>query len=112
MMFKRDFLTVAVVALLAQPVRIANAEPSARVQDDVVQLDPAHTNIDFMLPGYLHTTHGRLTLNGGTIWIDPATGKATGEVVIDATSENSSEDLRDAITKHAVLEVDRYPEII
>jgi len=111
MMFKLYFLTVAVAALLVQPVRIANAESSAQVQDDVVELDPAHTDIDFMLPGYLHTTHGRLTLKDGTIRIDPATGKATGEVVIDAASEDSSEDLRDAITKHAVLEVDRNPEI-
>src|SRR2546428_554424 len=61
MMYKRYFLIVAVSALLAQLVRTAHAESSARLQEDVVELDPLHTDIDFVLPGYLHTTHGHLT---------------------------------------------------
>src|SRR5947208_1158519 len=111
MRLNRHICTMAMVAFLVQPLPIAMTESSARVQGDVIQLDPAHTVIDFMLPGYLHTTNGRMALKSGSIFINPATGKANGELLVDAASEDSGEALRDAITKHAVLEVDRYPEI-
>jgi polyisoprenoid-binding protein YceI len=102
---------VSVAALLAQPVWIADAEPTARAQDEIVQLEPAHTDIDITLPGNLHNTYGRFTLKSGIIRVDPETGNATGEIAIDAASEDSGEHLRDALIKNGVLDVDRYPEI-
>jgi polyisoprenoid-binding protein YceI len=109
----RHYVFPAAIAVLAgQPIRSANAQMPVHVQEEIIQLEPAHTAIDFMLAGKLHTTNGHFALKRGTIRIDPATGNAGGEIVIDAASEDSSEDLRDAITRHAVLEVERYPEII
>lgn len=105
-------LTWAVAAQIAQPVRIAHANPTVDGEDDIVRLDPQHTNIDFILLGNLHNTHGRFTLRSGTIAIDPRNGNATGEIVIDAASEDSGEELRDAIMKHGILEVRHYPEIV
>lgn len=105
------FFAVAIAILGAQPLRSASAQEPVRVQQEIIQLDPAHTAIDFILRGKLHTTNGHFALRRGTIRIDPTNGDAGGEIVIDAASEASDDDLRDAITKNAVLEVERYPEI-
>jgi polyisoprenoid-binding protein YceI len=93
----------------AQPVRRSESHTTRRA---IVQLDPTQTRVDFFLPGELHDTYGRFTLMSGNIEVDPITGAASGSIVIDAASEDSSEKLRDAITKNAVLEVNRYPEVI
>jgi polyisoprenoid-binding protein YceI len=107
------YIFPTVVAMFAAlPVNAACAQTPVHVEEEVIQLDPAHTGIDFTLVGKLHNTNGRFALKRGTIRIDPSTGDAWGEIVIDAATEDSSEDLRDAITRHAVLEVERYPEII
>jgi polyisoprenoid-binding protein YceI len=103
---------VAVATALLQLIWICDAQSTPQVQDDVVQLDPAHTTIDFTLLGNLHTTHGRFTLKSGTIRIDPGTANATGEIAITTASEDSSEHLRDAIIQNAVLDIEHYPEII
>jgi polyisoprenoid-binding protein YceI len=104
-------LTVFVAVVIAQPVRVAHANSTVEGKD-VVRLDPQHTSIDFMLPGNLHNTHGKFALRNGTIAIDPHNGDTTGEIVIDAASEDSSEHLRDAIMKNGILEVKRYPDIV
>lgn len=111
-MLRRLVFALTVATLLIQPIRAADAQPIEQVQDDIVQLDAARTNIDFTLLGNLHSTHGRFTLKRGIIRIHPGTAAASGEIAIAAASEDSSEDLRDAITKNAILDVDHYPEII
>ena len=112
MMLRHYIFPVVVAVFAAQPFGSANAQMPVHVQEEIIQLEPTHTAVDFMLAGKLHTTNGHFALKRGTFRIDPATGNAGGEIVIDATSEDSSEDLRDAITKYAVLEVERYPEIV
>jgi hypothetical protein len=112
MMLRHYIFPVAIALFGAQPLRSANAQMSVHGEEEIIQLEPSHTAIDFTLRGKLHMTDGSFTLKLGTIRIDAATGSAAGEIVIDAASEDSSEDLRDTITKHAVLEVERYPEII
>jgi polyisoprenoid-binding protein YceI len=112
MMLRYSIFVVCAAMLSALPLGSANAQMPVHVQEKIIQLEPAHTGVDFTLLGKLHTTNGHFALKRGTIRIDPATGNAGGEIVIDAASENRNEDLRDAITRHAVLEVERYPEII
>lgn len=103
---------VVLAAMLAPPPRIAGAEATTSAADEIVQLDPARTVIDITLLGNLHNTNGRFRLKSGSIRVDPRSGNATGEIVIDATSEDSQEDLRDAIIKNGILEVARYPEVV
>jgi polyisoprenoid-binding protein YceI len=98
-------------ALVAPSLQIAHAS-MVESEDDVLRLDPQHTNISFVVLGNLHETHGRFTLRSGTIGINPHNGNAAGAIVIDAASENSGEELRDAIMKNAILETGRYPEIV
>jgi polyisoprenoid-binding protein YceI len=107
MLLQKSLLAFLIMLLLG----IAHAG-LAQAEDDIVWLDPQRTNINFVLLGNLHDTHGRFSLRSGTIAIDPHNGNATGQIVIDAASENSGEGLRDAITKNGILEVRHYPEIV
>jgi polyisoprenoid-binding protein YceI len=104
-------LSLTALALVAIPLRIAHAGV-VDSDNDVLWLDPQHTNISFLLLGNLHDTHGRFILKKGRIAIDTHNGNLTGEIVIDAASEDSAEGLRDAITKNGILEVNQYPEIV
>jgi hypothetical protein len=48
----------------------------------------------------------------GSVTIDAATGKASGEIVVDATSGESGNDSRDKKMHQEVLESGRFNEII
>jgi len=75
-----------------------------------IHLDPATTEIHWTLGGNTHTTHGTFKLKGGVLTLDPATGVASGELIVDlATGESGNAD-RDAKMKNQVLESGKYPE--
>ena len=79
---------------------------------ETVVLDPVRTTIEFTLGDVLHTVHGTFKLKSGTIHFDPGTGKASGSVVVDATSGSSGGGERDRRMHKNVLESDRYPEVV
>ena len=62
---------------------------AANAQQAVLTLDPANTHIDYTLQGWPHVTHGTFHLMRGVIWIDPASGKTEGSVVVSAVSGDS-----------------------
>ena len=97
------------VALLL-PALSLGAE-TLRAQDTTLELDPANTQIAFTLAATLHTVHGTFKLKGGTIHFNPATGSASGIVVVDATSGDTGNKGRDHKMHQEVLESQRYPEI-
>jgi len=87
--------------LLAQPSRA----------QETIQLDPAKTTVEFTLSDVLHTVHGKFKLKSGTINLDPATGAASGDIVIDAASGDSGSHARDKKMNKDILETQRYPTI-
>jgi polyisoprenoid-binding protein YceI len=78
----------------------------------LLQLDPAGSGADISLTGNVHTVHGTFLLKHGAIHFDPATGKASGEVVFDATSGKTGNGSRDNKMHKDVIESARYPEIV
>lgn len=74
-------------------------------------LDPGRTQIRFTLGATLHTVHGTLRLERGTIQLDPTTGKASGEIVLDARSANTGNKGRDEDMHDKVLESAKFPRI-
>lgn len=85
---------------------------AALAQNTTLQLDPAQTHIEWTLDTLLHTVHGTFTLKRGMIQFDPATGKADGELVVDAASGESGGGARDRRMHREILETRRYPEIV
>jgi len=81
------------------------------VQAMTVELDPANTRVEFTLSATMHTVHGTFMLKSGTIHFDPATGSASGLVVVDAASGSTGNAGRDHKMHREILESQRYPEI-
>jgi len=81
-------------------------------QETVVTLDAAQTRIEYTLGATAHTVHGTFRLKSGVVHFDPATGKASGAIVVDATSGNSGTDGRDSKMHREILESQKYPEVV
>jgi polyisoprenoid-binding protein YceI len=75
-------------------------------------LASSQTEIAFSLDSTLHKVHGTFKLKHGRIRIDPETGKATGEIVIDVTSGASGSASRDKRMQKEILESQKYPEAV
>ena len=76
-----------------------------------LSLDPAHTTVHFTLSATAHTVHGEFKLKRGDVSFNPADGKVSGEVVVDARSGDSGSPGRDSKMHHEILESDQFPEI-
>jgi polyisoprenoid-binding protein YceI len=78
----------------------------------VLALEPAQSKVHWTLGTTLHTVHGTFAVKRGTVRIDPETGKASGEIVADATSGQSGNDSRDKRMHKEILETSRYAEVV
>ena len=76
-----------------------------------LRLDPESTQVNWTLGDVLHTVHGTFKLRRGEIVFDNETGKAGGEVVVDATSGESGSTSRDGRMHKNVLESAKYPDV-
>ena len=75
-----------------------------------VVLDPAQTEIHWKLTG-LHPVHGTFKLKSGEFFLNPRTGIAEGEILVDATTGESGNAARDKRMQGEILESNRYPAI-
>lgn len=98
---QRAFIVLAVLAI---PAAIpARAEQSALV------LDPAASKVSFTLDATGHTVEGTMALKSGRVAFDPATGAASGEIVLDLKSAQTGNNGRDKDMHAKVLETGKYP---
>ena len=96
---------------LCVSVVLLTAGESISSQPRSLAIDPARTKVEFTLGSLLHTVHGDFQLKRGTLSFDPQTGKASGEIVVDAASGESGSEGRDKRMHAAILEITKYPEI-
>lgn len=109
---------VAVLALIgvATPLRqVATSEqssPAVRATGQIVlSVDPEKSTVHWSLESSLHTVHGTFQVKRGTLSVDPATGKTSGEIVVDATSGESGNNGRDRRMHKEILESSQYSEV-
>jgi polyisoprenoid-binding protein YceI len=109
---KKMFRTITLFAIVTVLTQWLAAEPPSRAQELLLQLDPTQSSADIILAANLHTVHGSFSLKHGAVHFDPATGKAGGEIVFDATSGKTGNDSRDNKMHKDVIQSERYPEIV
>jgi polyisoprenoid-binding protein YceI len=105
-MYKLGRLT-AVGVLLVQTLWAADL----KAQQRTLELDPAKTQIHYELGATAHTVHGLFQMRSGVINFDPASGTASGAIIVDAASGNSGTEGRDKKMDKDVLQTERYNEI-
>ncbi len=96
------YLTACVLALVS---------PLA-AQELSLEMDPAQSKVEFTLGATLHTVHGSFQFRRGSIHYDPATGKASGELLVDARTGETGNDTRDHKMHKEILESQRFPDIV
>jgi YceI-like domain len=114
----RNYCIGALVLIgVAAPVRQAgtaeqrsHAKPAAA--QIVLSVDPAKSTVHWSVESSLHTVHGTFHVKRGTVSVDAATGQASGEIVVDATSGESGNDGRDRRMHKEILESSRYSEVV
>lgn len=84
----------------------------AHTQTLTLNFDPASSQVNFTLGDVLHTVHGTFRIESGMLNLDPASGKTSGEIIVDARSGESGNGMRDRKMHREVIESERYPEII
>jgi polyisoprenoid-binding protein YceI len=80
--------------------------------ENAIELDPMRTRIAFTLSDVLHAVHGTFRLKSGTLKLDSASGKASGEIVVDVASRASGNGGRDKRMHKDILESARFPNAI
>ena len=89
---------------------LAAAPPATA--ERVLALSPKEAKVSFTLDATVHTVHGTVPLTSGTIQFDPASGRASGEVVLDLAHAQTGNDGRDADMHGKVLETARFPRAV
>ena len=103
----RSFLQAGVAVLAA----VCAFEILASAQETTLTLDPDRTTVSFTLEATLHTVHGMFRVKNGVVRFNPATGAASGAVVVDASSGETGNKRRDRTMHRDVLQSQRYPEM-
>jgi polyisoprenoid-binding protein YceI len=105
-----------VVLLVLVTARAWTQTPQPTVQTKLAEvtlnLDVAQSKLNWTLDSTLHTVHGTFNLKRGAVKFNPATGSASGEFIVYATSGESGNDGRDKKMHDEILESARYPEVI
>ena len=111
----RNCFAVVVLLGVAMPGRQAapsqqSSHATRAAEQIVLSVDPVKSTVHWSVESSLHTVHGTFALKRGTIRIEPD-GKATGEIVADATSGQSGDSGRDKKMHKDVLESAKYSEV-
>lgn len=83
----------------------------ASAADTKLVFEPAATEVKFTLDTTTHVVHGTFALKSGEVIFDPATGKASGQLVVDALSGQSGSGSRDGKMHKSVLESSKYTTV-
>ena len=100
------------IFLLAPAVPSLPQATQTTTQEVVLVFDPAQCKVHFTVDATLHTVHGTFSLKRGTVQLDKESGKASGEIVVYATSGDSGNSSRDARMHKEILETPKYPDAI
>jgi polyisoprenoid-binding protein YceI len=99
-------------ALLFLALASAAAAPPVGAEALIFTLDPEDTQVSFTLAATLHTVKGRVSAVQGEIRVDTVSGRAEGEIILDARTAETGNRQRDAKMYRDVLMTEKHPEIV
>ena len=101
--------TTSVRVLLVALGALVAAAPPAAAGERLLTLDPAASRVAFAVPATGHVVRGVFDVDAGTVRFDPQTGRASGEIVVDARGAKTGNGSRDRTLHEKVLESARFP---
>lgn len=104
---QRAVLVLLTVLSMAGPM-----SRSAFAEARVLVLDPAASKVSFTLDATGHDVEGTMALKAGRVTFDPASGQASGEIVLDLRSARTGNESRDKTMHEDVLESATYPTAV
>lgn len=105
-------LVAAPAAMLVLSALPQHAAPAPPANEIILSIDPAQSKVHWTLGTTLHTVHGTFAFKNGSLHLDSASGKVSGEIVVLATSGDSGNDSRDKKMHKEVLESAHYQDVI
>jgi polyisoprenoid-binding protein YceI len=99
-----------ILSATATPPRPQATQTAA--QEIVLSVDPGQSKVHWIVDSTLHTVHGTFAMKGGSLHLDSASGKASGEIVVLARSGESGNGSRDEKMHKEVLESGKFPDVI
>ena len=111
-LMKETLRAITLCAVVTSLAPLLGAEPPSAAQELLLQLDPAESGADITLSASMHSVHGSFAVKRGTVHFDPTTGKASGEIVVDAASGKAGNSSRDNKMHKEVIQSQGYPEIV
>jgi polyisoprenoid-binding protein YceI len=88
------------------------ATPQATAQEVLLSVDAAQSTVHYIVDSTLHTVHGTFSFKSGTVHFDRESGKASGEIIVLASSGASGNSSRDEKMHKEVLQSDKFPEAV
>ena len=98
------------IGVAASPLPQAAAPLSAN--ELLLALDPDKSEFHWTLDTTLHTVHGNFKFKSGELRLNPASGAASGEILVPATSAESGNEGRNKKMHKDVLESAKFQEIL
>jgi polyisoprenoid-binding protein YceI len=92
-------------------MHVEQAATAASSQFSLI-VDPGQSKVHWTVDSTLHTVHGTFAVKSGALRFDPQTGKASGEIVVFATSGESGNSSRDQKMHKVVLESAKFPDAV
>ena len=106
------FIATRALVLSALAVPPRPQANQAAPQEVVLVLDPAQCKVHYTVDSTLHTVHGTFDLKSGTVHLNPESGKASGEIIVYATSGDSGNSTRDERMHREILQTQQFPDAI
>jgi len=99
-------------ASTAPPLQDAQTVAATATSSLSLTFDSAQSKVHWTLPSSLHTVHGTFAVTRGILNFDRDSGKAAGEIVVNARSGESGNDSRDSKMHKEILETAKYPDVV
>jgi polyisoprenoid-binding protein YceI len=105
--------TLGVTLLLSASVAPPKPQtPEISGSEILLTVNPNQSSVHWTVDTTFHQVHGTFSLKSGDVHFNPQTGRASGEIIVDATTGKSGNNSRDSRMHKEILETPKYPDAV